>query len=257
MYGPGDARPGRSTIPERGDRFMSALRVNPQLPLGLALREGARFESFFPGAHLEIVQALQACARGAGEPLIYLAGAAGLGKSHLLQAACRAAGAAGRSVTYLPLHDSSGLSPAMLEGLEQQDLVCLDDLHAIAGNADWERAVFALFNRVREAGGGLLVSALQRAGHCGFGLPDLVSRLGWGVTYVLLPLVDEQVVAALTLRARGRGLELPEDTAQYLLRRMPRDLPSVFNLLDRLDEASMIEQRRLTVPFVKSVLDLS
>jgi DnaA family protein len=77
------------------------------------------------------------------------------------------------------------------------------------------------------------------------------------VAYVLMPLVDRQVVAALGLRARRRGLELPDETAQYLLKRMPRDLPSVFNLLDRLDEASMIEQRRLTVPFVKSVLDLA
>jgi DnaA family protein len=234
---------------------MSAARVNPQLPLGLVLRESARFESYFPGDNREAVLALRACALGDGEPFVYLAGAAGVGKSHLLQAACLSAGTVGRSVAYLPLADLAGTTPALLEGLEQQDLICLDDVHAIAGNADWERAVFALFNRVRDAGGGLLVAALQRADRSGFALADLASRLAWGVTYVLAPLVDEQVIAALALRARGRGLELPDDTVQYLLKRMPRDLPSVFNLLDRLDEASMIEQRRLTVPFVKSVLD--
>jgi DnaA family protein len=160
-------------------------------------------------------------------------------------------------VAYLPLREVAGLSPELLEGLEQQDLVCLDDVHAIAGNDDWERAVFGLFNRVRDRNGRLLVAATRRAGQCGFRLADLVSRLDWGVAYVLMPLVDRQVVAALGLRARRRGLELPDETAQYLLKRMPRDLPSVFNLLDRLDEASMIEQRRLTVPFVKSVLDLA
>jgi DnaA family protein len=74
------------------------------------------------------------------------------------------------------------------------------------------------------------------------------------VTYVLRPLDDADMLAALSCRAAGRGLELPEETASFLLKRIPRDPASVFNLLDRLDEASMIEQRRLTIPFVKSVL---
>jgi DnaA-homolog protein len=236
---------------------MNAPRVNPQLPLGLALSDSARFENYFPGDNLEAVRAIQACAQGEGEPLLYLSGASGLGKTHLLQAACRVAAEQGQGVAYLPLADLAGLSPGLLEGVDQQDLVCLDDVHAIAGHADWERAVFTLFNRLRDGNGRLLVAATRRAGQCGFTLADLVSRLGWGVVYVLAPLVDNQVVAALILRARGRGLELPDDTAHYLLKRMPRDLPSVFSLLDRLDEASMIEQRRLTVPFVKSVLELA
>jgi DnaA family protein len=234
---------------------MGSSRVNPQLPLGLALRDSARFDNYFPGASLEAVRALQACARGDGEPCIFLAGAHGLGKSHLLQATCLAAAAAGRSVAYLPLGDWPDLSVHLLEGMEQQDLVCLDDVHAIAGQAGWEEGVFHLFNRLRESGAGLLVSARQRADRCHFSLADLVSRLGWGVTYVLAPLAEEQVAAALAQRARGRGLELPAETAQFLLRRIPRDLPTLFNLLDRLDEAAMIEQRRLTVPFVKSVLE--
>jgi DnaA family protein len=62
-------------------------------------------------------------------------------------------------------------------------------------------------------------------------------------------------MASLACRARGRGLELPDETAQFLLRRFPRDLPTLFALFDTLDTASLIEQRRLTIPFVKSVLD--
>jgi DnaA family protein len=234
---------------------MEGSRVNPQLPLGLALQDSARFGNYFAGANLEAVRALQSCARGDGEPFVFLAGAHGLGKSHLLQATCLAASAAGRSVAYLPLADCSALSVGLLEGLEQLDLVCLDDVHAIAGQVAWEEGVFHLFNRLREAGGGLLASGLQRADRCQFFLADLASRLGWGVTYVLAPLPERDAAAALELRARGRGLELPAETAQYLLRRMPRDLPTLFRLLDRLDEAAMIEQRRLTVPFVKSVLE--
>ena len=228
---------------------------NPQLPLGLSLREAARFESFFPGQNRELFQGLQLAAAGKGEPLLYIAGADGLGKTHLLQAACHHASCCQRGAAYLPLGEMQELAPAVLDGLEQMALVCLDDVHAIAGHENWERALFDLFNRLRDSGSTLLVSAVQRPDQSGFGLADLVSRLGWGVTYTLKPLDEGDVRKALTCRANARGLELPEDTAQFLLRRFPRDLPSLFALLDTLDAASLVEQRRLTIPFVKTVLD--
>ena len=98
------------------------------------------------------------------------------------------------------------------------------------------------------AGGTLLVAGEQRPDQSGFALPDLVSRLGWGVTYTLKPLADEDVIALLACRAQGRGLELPEDTAQFMLRRFPRDLPTLFALFDTLDTASLVEQRRSDDP---------
>jgi DnaA family protein len=235
---------------------MPASLTSPQLPLGLALRDSARFESFFSGPNAELVTALQETASGRGEPFLYIAGSTGMGKTHLLQAACVEAGVAGRSAAYLPLDKLAGMSPAVLDSLELMQLVCLDEVQSVAGDGLWERAVFDLFNRVRSAGVTLIVAGTQRPDRCGFGLPDLQSRLGWGVTYVLKPLPEKDVLAALSHRARGRGLELPGETAQFLLKRIPRDLPSVFDLLDRLDQASMIEQRRLTIPFVKEVLDL-
>jgi DnaA-homolog protein len=228
---------------------------NPQLPLGLALRDSARFESFIPGLNREAVASLQAAARGEGESLIYIAAPVGLGKTHLLQAACHAAGECRRAAGYLPLGELRHAAVAVFEGLEQLELVCLDDVDAIAGAALWEHALFDLFNRLRDAGRTLLVTASLRPDEAGFGLPDLVSRLGWGVSYTLRPMTEADIVAALAYRARGRGLELPGDTAQFLLRRFPRDLPTLFALFDTLDFASLVEQRRLTIPFVKSVLD--
>jgi DnaA family protein len=232
-----------------------AMNNNPQLPLGLALQDSARFDSYFPGLNKEAVQHLQQAASGKGEKLVYVAGARGMGKTHLLQAACHSASQCDRTSTYLPLQELLELAPTILEDLEQLDLICLDDVAAIAGYAVWERGVFDLFNRVRAAGGTLLVAGEQRPDQSGFELPDLVSRLGWGVTYTLKPLDDDDVIASLACRAQGRGLELPEDTAQFMLRRFPRDLPTLFALFDTLDTASLIEQRRLTIPFVKSVLD--
>ena len=228
---------------------------NPQLPLGLALRDSARFDSFFPGQNREAVASLQAAARGEGETLIYIAAPAGLGKTHLLQAACHVAGECRRTAGYLPLGELRHADTAVFEGLEQLGLVCLDDVDAIAGDPVWEHALFDLFNRLRDAGRTLLVTALLRPDEAGFALPDLASRLGWGACYLLRSMKEADILAALAYRARGRGLELPVETAQFMMRRFPRDLPTLFALFDTLDFASLVEQRRLTIPFVKSVLD--
>jgi DnaA family protein len=231
------------------------MNSHPQLPLGLALRDSARFNSFYPGENLETVHELQLSATGRGEALIYVVGAGGMGKTHLLQAACYEAAQSGRTTGYLPLQELLGFAVTVFDDLEQLDLICLDEVAAVAGHEDWERGLFDLFNRVRQSGSTLLIAAGKRPDQAGFLLPDLVSRLGWGVTYLLKPLAEHDVIAALRCRAQARGLQLPEETAQYLLRRFPRDLPTLFALLDTLDTASLIEQRRLTVPFAKSVLD--
>ena len=224
------------------------------MPLGLALRESARFASYFPGQNQEAVNCLRLSAGGLGDSLVYLAGATRLGKTHLLQASCQQAADAGRTSVYLPLRHLPGLSPAMFEGLERMDLVCLDDVDAVADRADLEHALFDLFNRLRESGGTLLVTAGKRPDQSGIRLADLVSRLCWGVTYVLKPLDEETLFDAVTYRAGARGLVLPEDTARYLLRRFPRDLASLCDLLDRLDHAALVARRRLTIPFVKAAL---
>jgi DnaA-homolog protein len=228
--------------------------MQTQLPLGLTLKDSATFANFIAGPHSQAVLALQACAQGRGEAFIYLAGAAGTGKTHLLQAACHAAAQRGGTVAYLPLQRAAEFDTGMLEGLERMALVCLDDVQAVAGQADWEQALFVLFNRLRDNDGRLIVSATNKPSQLGLTLADLASRLGWGVTYVLQGLDDADKLQALRLRAQARGFELPDDVGRYLLLRLPRDMHALFAVLDQLDYASLVAQRRLTVPFIKSIL---
>jgi DnaA family protein len=230
--------------------------MSQQLPLGLQLKAAARFSNFVAGPNDELVGQLRRAASGRGETFFFCWGSAGSGKTHLLQASCQQAASEARTVAYVALRDTEAMSPALLEGWEQFDLVCVDDVDAIAGEPDWEEALFHLYNRIRERGSSLIVSASAAPAQLRIGLPDLLSRLGWGVVYQLKPLDDAQRMQALQLRARQKGFDMPEETAGYLLRRLPRDLPALFDLLDRLDEASLAAQRKLTVPFVKSVLGL-
>lgn len=224
-----------------------------QLSLGVKLPDATRFENFFPGPNAEVVHQVGTLARG---QLLYLHGAAQSGRSHLLQAACRQVDERGGQAFYLPLAIFKHSAPGILEGIEAADLVALDDIDALAGNPHWEEALFHLFNRLRAAQVTILISGSDRPEAVGFQLPDLVSRLTWGVIYGLKPLRDADRLVVLQLRARQRGLELPEDVGLFLLKRTPRGLAALCELIEQLDDASLAAQRRLTIPFVKSVLEV-
>lgn len=223
-----------------------------QLPLALRLDPGATFDSFHPGANQGALSQVRAAA--AGPAWLYLWGTAGTGKTHLLNAACHAAGDAGRTACLVPLDRSDGWAPDALAGLHGISLVCLDGVDAVAGRRDWEEALFHLLNGLREAGGSVLMAARTRPAAMGVTLPDLKSRLGWGTLVRLKALDDDDKLAALRLRARQRGLDLSDEAAGYLIRRVARDTHSLFALLDRLDAASLAAKRRLTVPFLREVL---
>ncbi len=231
-----------------------------QLALGVRLNDDATFANFYApenSPNAATLALLQQQAVGVGEAFVFIWGAAGVGLTHLLQASCHTAQAAGRSVQYLPLKDLAGFAPeALFDGLETVDLVCVDALDAVAGRPDWERSLFHLYNRLRDSGGCLLVAAHQSPRGLPLELPDLRSRLQWGLVCQLRPLSDEDKQRALQLRAQARGLTLADDVAQFIVQRAPRDMNDLFCCLHRLDHASLAQQRKLTIPFVKQVLGL-
>lgn len=236
--------------------------MSHQLALNLRLKDASSFGNFLAGPNREAMEQLraavvQAATQADARPaMIYLWGAEGAGKTHLLQAACRLAQELGIAPVYIPLAGAVALEPSLLEGLEEAPLVCLDDVGRIAGRAEWEAALFSLVERRRAMRGVLAVAASAPPDRLGLKLADLVSRLAWGTIYAMQPLGDAQKLEAVQLRARHRGFEMPEDVARYILSRYPRDLPSLFNLLDRIDQASLAQQRRVTIPFLRQLEEM-
>lgn len=224
-----------------------------QLALPLRLADHAVFASFLESGNETLVATLAEIATGANGQGCWLWGSPATGKTHLLQAVCDRAG--DRSV-YLPLGMLAAAGPDVLEGLAQRALICIDDVERVAGDADWERALFNLCNELHENGGQMVIAAATAPRECGIELADLASRLSRLPVFQLQPLDDQQRVAALQLRARHRGLDLPGETAAYLLRRSRRDMASLYELLDKLDLEALRAQRRLTIPFVRDVLSL-
>lgn len=219
-----------------------------QLPLAMRLNDSATFENFFASGNAAAVHALQA----SSHPFIYLWGVSGTGKTHLLQAACHLAGSGS---AYLPLGEE-GIVPEMLEGMEQLTLLCLDNVETVAGDVAWETALFHLYNGMRDLNHRLIVAASMSPAALPLQLPDLKSRLSWGISYQLEELSDRDKVLAMQERAHRRGMHLSTEVAEYLLKRFPRDMVSLFELIERLDEGSLAAQRKITIPFVRELLGL-
>jgi DnaA-homolog protein len=224
-----------------------------QLPLGLRFPDRATFTSFLPGRNTEALAHLERVAAGEAAGLTWLCGAHGAGKTHLLHAVCAAASTQ-RRAGYVPLAELGALGVGLLDGLPQLESLCLDDIDRIAGRGDWERAIFALLRETEERGGSLVVAAQAPPALVPWALADLGSRCAAGAVLQLRPLDEAEQLAALQLRARVRGFELPEDTLQWLQRRFPRDMRALYEVLDTLDKAALAAQRRLTIPFIREVL---
>lgn len=223
-----------------------------QLALRLRPRGGASFANFVVAAgNAATVHAVQDWLQSAEPGVFFLFGAPGSGRSHLLQAAC-----AGRSAMYVPLAELHDAVPeALFDGFEAAELVCLDDIDTVLRDARWCEQLFHLFNRLMAARRQLLVTAGCAAAALSCALPDLQSRLGSGGSFRLLPLDDADRRRALRILADERGFALADDVLDYLFTRFSRDLGALIALLERLDKYSLAEQRRITIPFVRRLLD--
>ncbi len=221
-----------------------------QLTLPIRLDDHAVFESYYPVGNEAAVDHLCRLADGDSSGA-WLTGSASSGKTHLLQACCARAG--DQSV-FLGAGLLKEAGPGMLEGLEMRRLVAIDDVDHLLGNDDWEAALFDLYNRLQEGGVSLVLSASSARRDAGIRLADLASRFAQLPGFSLSGLDDAGRMTALQLRARLRGLELPPETATYLVTRTRRDMRSLYTLLDTLDEAALRDQRRLTIPFVRDVI---
>ncbi len=231
--------------------------LEQQLPLPILQIDDDTLANFFTGNNDLLIASLQKNFAQVSQQFFYLWGEAGSGKSHLLKAISNEFLLQNRPSIYVPLSKSQYFSPEVLDNLEHQDLVCLDDLQAVIGQEEWEVALFNLFNRIKERGQCMLVmSANVSPMALSVNLPDLASRLKWGEIYQLSGLTESQKIHVLQRNARHRGIDLSDETANFLLKRLDRDMQTLLDTLVTLDKASLQAQRKLTIPFVKETLGL-
>jgi DnaA-homolog protein len=227
-----------------------------QLALPLSLKDRGVFESFWDAANEPLIAFLISLADSGASHAgtrtgCWLWGGAATGKTHLLHAVCERLG---DNAVFVPLDQLLHAGPAVLDGLASRRCVCLDNIDAAAGDDAFELALFALLNDIADRDAVLVVSAKAAPRDSGFRLADLHSRLSRLPVFHVQPLDEAGRIEALKLRAKHRGLDLPDETARFLLSRSRRDMTSLYRLLDKLDAEALIAQRRLTIPFVRDVL---
>ncbi len=229
--------------------------MNRQLPLAVELRPQITLEDFIPGENGQLLTLLKSIAAGKNGETLFISGATASGKSHLLMGLCSQAEQQGRTCAYLPLEQLHPLSPELLTGLEEMDIIAMDGIQHIATNPDWERSLFVLFNLAHDLHRNLIFSANQAPAHLPLELPDLRSRLSWGSIYQLHPLDHDGLMELLQIQAQKRGLQLKPKVAQWLLTHCNRSPQNLLNLLERLDQAALAQKRhKLTLPFIQSCL---
>ena len=228
-----------------------------QLPLALSLNPNSTFENFFVNQNNAVVLNIIEQFLHDEEPFIYIWSQPGDGVSHLLEAVQLKAGQHSLC-QYLPL-------PMLLDypaqditdGLDQMDLVCIDDIECVSEHLAWQQALFHLYNQLRDGGKKLIVAGHTPPGKLSFALQDLKSRLQWGAVLYIEPLNDEEKAEAMKQRAESLGIYISDEVLHFLLTRIERSNATLYKILARLDKESMAEKRKLTIPFVKEVLSLS
>ena len=224
---------------------------HPQLTLPLGIVPSSSFASFVSGkANANACAVLQAlCSGELHETQLFLWGERSVGKTHLLSAACQDFASRGYQVAYLT-GDLANYDDALL-GMEAVDLFCLDDLHLLQSGA--EENLFHCINRCRDSQTRLVFASRHSFDELDFGLADLMTRLSWGPVFQLQALEDDDLSIAFALMLNLRGLDVSGEVIEYVSRRYPREITALKQLVERLDQASLSEQRRITIPLVKSI----
>jgi DnaA family protein len=214
-----------------------------------------KFEHFLPAANTEILDHLQRFVTEQNELQIYLWGESGQGKSHLLQACCHLAHQHNKNAFYLDLATTTSHPADILEGLESVELVCLDHLDCIVGVTDWEQALFDFYNRQRDTEHQLLMAAQTPPRYLPVNLPDLKTRMSWGLTLKLKPLSDQQMIEALRLKARTLGFDISDRAGQFLRHHYQRDPAGLWQLLDKIAQTTLVEKRKLSMAMLKRIIE--
>ena len=223
------------------------------MALPLSHNDKASFDNYWVGNNYELVTALRSMVQASEANVLYIYGPSGSGKSHLLFAAMRLAKQDVIQTSYISLNDEH-VSVDMLSMMDVSNLVFIDSIDAWAGDQEKERALFTLFEQIKHSGGRLVLASSQPPESSGFEIRDLISRLMSGLIYGLHPLTEEQQLDAITMRANQRGLLISEETVKFLLKHSSRDNRELFTVLEQVDQASLVEKRRITVPFIQSLL---
>lgn len=223
--------------------------LSSQLPFEFTLLNEFTFENFvITDKNKELLSILQS--EKLADIFYFLWGVEGSGKSHILQASC----ARHENSAYLPLEIFVDEGEQVLDGLDQLDWLCIDDVHMVLTKPAWEEKLFSLFNACQANATRLIISSVSAPLELNYVLADLQSRFSSGVTYQVHELNETEKLFALKQKAELAGVPLKDEVLNYIYLRSERSMSKLFAVLEQLDKLSLAEKRKITIPFVKTIM---
>jgi len=229
--------------------------MTEQYPLHFEFRANQTFDDFFAGVNEPIIQDLKQCVLDKGEQQIFLWAKSGQGKSHLLQACCHYAQEHEFQSFYFDLARYRLHKPAIFLGLDDFEVVCVDNIDAIVGQKKWEQALSAFIQRHYERGHRLIISATNLPNYMILKTSTVKTSLSWGLMIQLKTLVNVDSIDALIFKADAMGFEISPQVGRFLMIQHHDELDGLWLLLEKLNRASLSAKRKLTVPFLKQLFD--
>lgn len=226
-----------------------------QIPFQFGNNQQHDLVTFLQGENQNLLHLLKSIASNEKPHCHYLWGSKGMGKTHLLQAVSKQADELNLHVAYIPLKQLNDISVEILHDLGDLDIVCVDDLECISGHREWQQGLTWLYNELRDNEHSLVMSANTSPTNILLEVDDLKSRLGWDQVSQIKPPSDELKIQILKQKAELRSFELSDDVVEFIIRRIDRDLGTLIEVLDKIDHASLAEKRKITIPFVKKLIN--
>ena len=228
--------------------------MSEQLPLKIQFDELLTFDNFIIGPNEQGANYLHNLGN-LTQQSVFIWGSTGTGKTHLVQALYHHLMDIGKQPGFIDTSEAE-LKPDVLDGFEYFDYVILDGIENVIGNTDWQEKLFHLYNRLMANNSSIVLTSRNNPNTLESILPDLSSRLLSGLVFQLHELTEEGKKEALIKRAEDFGLVMTNEVLNYWMTHCSRDMHEIFTQLRNLDNASMAHKRRLTVPFLKQVLEI-
>ncbi|WP_371193015.1 DnaA regulatory inactivator Hda [Glaciecola sp. SC05] len=233
-----------------------------QLVLPVLHSHDYSLKNFIAGSNTSLLEHLQqqlssTLGESAANPITFVHGLHGAGKTHLLSACHQIAEANSISCQYLDMHELVSMPAPIIQDIGLLDSLFIDNIDAIANQHAWQVQIFDTINQFLEHSGKcLLFSSSKSVVACQFSLPDLASRLMWGTTFHLQELDESEKVLAIKKHFNERGISVQQEVILFLMNRSHRDMHKLMQLVERLDSLSLQSKRKLTIPFIKQALSI-
>ena len=221
-----------------------------QLTFPWSKPNNSSFDDFyFEKNNLSILENLKS-----GDDLV-IYGLSKVGKSFLLQSLCNYFSKSNKSSLYLPLKELNNYKTGLLDDLEKLDLVCIDDLQLIAGDNNWETAIFNLINNCLISNCRIVFCSNINPSLISFELDDLFSRIQKINRMEVHPVKSDNLIEAVRFFADLRSINIGDKEVTYLINHSKRNMGDLVTHINQLDKLSMQLKRKITIPLIKKVIE--